>query len=279
MRGGFGNAPMDEASRSVLGRMGEELSAGTEGINRLTPFISKMQQGYAPAVAGEISNKAHFDYGDMSRFEKEVMKRLFPFYSFARKNAAYQADKLLNDPGPTAAMVRALTEPRSDEYSPSWIREKGNIDLGPTASGANRYVTGFGLPIEEATGRFILGPGGMGRTADQFLSMLNSVPRTALESLTGRQFFTGRPLTDLDPLLGRITSNINELAGGQPFDREQLRMYPDLLEQLVSASPASRVLSMVRTATDARKRGTPGDLAALAAALGSGVRKIGRAHV
>ena len=272
VRGGMTGAPIDEVSPNVLFRKGEQLSGATEGINRLEPFIAKLMQGYAPSVAGEVSNKAHFDYSDMARFEKEVMKRLFPFYSFARKNMAYQADKLLNDPGPTAALVRGLTEPRSDEYSPTWIREKGNINLGPTPSGATRYITGFGLPIEEATGRFVIGPGGLGRTADQFLSMLNSVPRTALESLTGKQFFSGRPLTDLDPLLGRITSNVNELLGGKALNREQLRMYPDLLEQLVSASPASRVLSMVRTATDARKRQSLPDLAALAATLGTGVR-------
>lgn len=267
VRGGPLGGAADEPSKFIGALKGEQLSAGTEGINRLEPFINKLDEGYIPSVAADVATGAHFDYSDLSRFEAEVMKRLFPFYSFARKNAAYQADKLATDPARTAAVVRGLSEPRSEEYSPAQIREKANVSLGTTPSGAERFITGFGLPIEEATGRFVSGPGGLGRTADQVLAMLNTIPRTALESMTGRQFFSGRDLADLDPLLGRLTSNASEMLGGKPFDREQLRMYPALLEQMVSASPLSRVLSMARTAGDTRK-----DLATKALALGTGIK-------
>jgi hypothetical protein len=81
---------------------------------------------------------------------------------------------------------------------------------------------------------------------------------------TGQSFFQkgvegGRPIEDLDPVLGRIVSNISG-------EKEAARISP-MLEQLATNSPLARLFAGVRTATDSRK----GALAR-ATNLGTGVR-------
>jgi hypothetical protein len=48
------------------------------------------------ADAGDAVRKALFDPNDLSEFERNVMKRFVPFYTFTKKNLVFQMDNLVN---------------------------------------------------------------------------------------------------------------------------------------------------------------------------------------
>ena len=49
-------------------------------------------------VAGFEMKKSLFDYNDLSRFERDVMKRFIPFYTWSRKNIPAQLQALVKNP-------------------------------------------------------------------------------------------------------------------------------------------------------------------------------------
>ena len=49
-------------------------------------------------VAAQEVKKSLFDYSDVSRFERDVLKRFMPFYTWTRKNIPAQLASLVKNP-------------------------------------------------------------------------------------------------------------------------------------------------------------------------------------
>ena len=69
-----------------------------ENNARLALFIERLSKGDSVADAASMVRKALFDYGDLSAFEREAMKRLMPFYTWTRKNLPAQLHAILEHP-------------------------------------------------------------------------------------------------------------------------------------------------------------------------------------
>ena len=98
------------------------------------------------------------------------------------------------------------------------------------------------------------------RGFSEILSRTNPVFKTPFEYLTGQSFFqtgpsgAGRPLEEMDPVLGRIGSNIVQgLTGVQQKGKPSPAFGSPLLEATVSGSPLSRYTTTFRQITDPRK--------------------------
>jgi hypothetical protein len=148
-------------------------------------------------------------------------------------------------------------------YIPEYMRSGLAIPLGEAdEAGTQSYLSGLGLPFEEAMSRLKVGRG-VADTAQQtgmgMLGMLRPELKGPLEFLAGRQFFTGREMKDLVP--GKIAS-----VGGL-FDDETARP----ISQLLANSPASRVVSTLNKFLDERKH-TPEGVAGLLSGLVTGTR-------
>lgn len=68
-----------------------------ETYSKIQNVISHIKNGDEVFDAIDKSNKTLFDYDDLSKFEKDVMKRLIPFYAYGKKNTLNQAEYLMND--------------------------------------------------------------------------------------------------------------------------------------------------------------------------------------
>ena len=87
---------------NTVGRFGSYM----EGYSRAATYknvkdaLRKAQPGIKESAlrrqAADITKKTFFDYGDVTYFEKAVMKRIFPFYSFYSKNLPYWMDAITN---------------------------------------------------------------------------------------------------------------------------------------------------------------------------------------
>lgn len=237
---------------------GQHIGHYIEGLNRLTPFLENLRKGVDPAEAAARVAQTQVDYAGRAytKFEKGIAARVFPFYKFSKGMIPYTMSRLWEAPGGKLAQtIRAQNDARGNDAStPDYVAESASIPLGANEDGSQRYITGFGLPMEDAMS--FLGGGVRGGLMEA-ASRLNPLVKAPLEWATGESFFQkgpqgGRDLEDLDPTIGRILANVS--GETKPVD------LPDGLEFLVANSPLARGLTTLRTATDPRKRDALGAL-------------------
>lgn len=200
----------------------------------------------------------------LSPMEKGFARRIIPFYTFSRKITPQILETLIEQPGGKMAQtIRASNAGRNDEQvMPPHVADTAALPLGRKEDGSESFVTGFGLTPEAALPYITapLDPKGALLNVGSSLTPLLKMP---MEMATGQTFFQrgatgGRPLKDLDPVLGRTLSNIGEQMGLRQEGDGPVNILGDrgasrIAEHLVSNSPASRLLTQVRTATDPRK--------------------------
>lgn len=69
-----------------------------ENHDRFIHFASQVKRGMSFTEAAESVNKFLFNYSDLTMFEQGVMKRIFPYYTWLRKNSQLQLEILLEKP-------------------------------------------------------------------------------------------------------------------------------------------------------------------------------------
>tara|TARA_R110000824_G_scaffold51932_2_gene144417 strand:- start:128 stop:2914 length:2787 start_codon:yes stop_codon:yes gene_type:complete len=69
-----------------------------ENNTRLALYMNTLAKTGSRTKARANVKKSLFDYGDLSPFEQDVMKRLIPFYTWSRKNIPAQIEALIKNP-------------------------------------------------------------------------------------------------------------------------------------------------------------------------------------
>jgi hypothetical protein len=211
--------------------------------------------------------------------EKQILMAIFPFYKFSSRMVPHTLQSLWAEPGGKLAQtIRGSISGYDDKnIVPEYIGETMSVPLEETESGAIEYLTGLGLMHEDALS--LIGPMARGNIIDtgrELISRSNPILKAPMEMVSGVSFFQRspmgpRPLEDMDPLMGRMVSNIQDTVTGSRTKRVE-PLVSKHFETIMANSPLSRALSTTRTAFDPRKRegmlGTPG----LAARLLTGVR-------
>jgi hypothetical protein len=260
------------------GQLGKDLSQYTENLNRLAPVIAMTRQGYDPKVMADLVNRAQVDYTMLSNFERDYMRRWFPFYSYTRRITPTVAGTLIERPGGLMGQsVMATTRAgESDEQgvTPDYIRETASIPLGASEDGTRSYITGFGMSFEDPLQFAQAARGNFSGVLRELGSRLNPIAKGLIEAGTGRSLyqagpFGGREIEDLDPTVGRIMANISDLATGQKTEQAEPIFGNPWAEYVISNSGLGRSLNTIRTLTDPRKVTEPWKLALN---LGTGVR-------
>jgi hypothetical protein len=227
-------------------------------LNRAAPLIYRMRNGESAAQAMKDIAEAQVDYSAraFTGEERSILKRVFPFYSFTKSQMYWVAKELLQNPGGRLRQtIRATASARGDDPTvPDYVGETAAIPLGESEDGTKRYVTGFGMMHEDPLSFF----GGPQDAMLETLSRTNPLIKGPLEFATGQSFFQrgtegGRPMRDLDPVLGRTLANVGNITGlRESTDPVRFPGSP-IVEQIASNSPASRVFTTARTLTDTRK--------------------------
>jgi hypothetical protein len=111
-----------QGSKTALAKRGRFLKLGTkamtdinrnaENFGRLTHYLYRREHekmGITDA-AMEVK-KAHFDYDDLTEFERRYIKGVFiPFYTWSRKNVPFQVKALFTQPGKYTAFPKFARE-------------------------------------------------------------------------------------------------------------------------------------------------------------------------
>jgi len=195
-----------EVEPSAITKAGSAVNDFVEFVLRASGYITLRDKGFSPAQAAEKVKQLQFDYREMSPFVRDTLRDWFMFTNFATKNLALQAKLLLSEPGGvTAQTIRGLnrlSEAAAGDYVPPWLRERTLLtSFEGDKPGDRRFLWATNLlPVQEALGRFAVGPdlpGTMFRTLEKHAAQLNPLPLTLVESLTGRQAWSGRGLWEL----------------------------------------------------------------------------------
>jgi hypothetical protein len=123
------------------------MNRAVENNARLGSWLWALDQGYSPADAADLVKKYLFDYGALSKTEKNVFKRAAFFYTWARKNIPMQLETLLTKPGKIVPLAAAQAEMLKragieKEDLPEWAAglvpmpygKKGSVILGAELS-------------------------------------------------------------------------------------------------------------------------------------------------
>jgi hypothetical protein len=224
---------------------------------RLAHFIDKIMKSRGSDLqdifeqAARRARKWHPSGLDLTEFEKKVMRRIIPFYSWIRKSTPLLLEGLIMNPSKAlipSKIYGAIQEANGietpgradpfpvDQMFPAWIRAEG---VGPisTSTGFLGGVTDQ-MPPGYAMGGMGLNP--LSQLVSQIetpgktiTSSLTPALRIPIELMTGRKLFTGEPISGPEARPGAgeqylgeqipIYSALQGITGITPFGTETKR--------------------------------------------------------
>lgn len=220
--------------------------AGTyrEDFVRLASYIGARRRGMTPNDAARHVNRQHFDYDRLTMFERGVLRRVFPFYTWTRNNVPLQVKTLVTRPGKYATLQKV----REEGANLAGLPENYEDQLpGYDQRGLPIPIPGLGLlypklpvmDLNRLPGNTIaaLAEGDLGALpaalsadagdqVDMNLSMLNPLLKTPVELGLNTSFFFREPI---DPLAAQTEGAVTDLTPAPGFADDLPGFLQDLL--------------------------------------------------
>jgi hypothetical protein len=217
--------------------IGRNVLSVTESNARGAFFIDRILKGDTAEAAAELTKKVFFDYADLSQFERTVMKRMFPFYTFTRKNIPLQVQAVIHDPKrwikPIKAAERVLTDKDAPINMKEWQAESMGIPvaLEKEKDGSLKskiFILEYWM---SQTNIANLNPKIAFDTATQMVSPMIKQP---VEQVVNKNLWLGTPITTqsgMPGLIDRLTNAITSTVRPAQEIKSQAQN-PDLLRLL-----------------------------------------------
>lgn len=266
-QGGFNNAgttlqDLEEVlqgagnSKGVISRlvqMNGDLNGAIDSLNRMAllkyanehpKFVSNL--GFNSPI--EAVRFALMDPNNMSDFERNVVKKIIPFYTFTKQNLLFQASNLTKNANKYNKLIKGYNSIYSDldedEYY-QYQKENFQLPLPWSDDEGNRIYLKLNLPVSDL-GEFAEEP------LRRVVSSTSPLIRTPFEQVTGVDTFTGNELNrstieTLANTLGidTITTNVFDKAKAI-YDRfngdiSNSEMWAEILNSIAQNTNAERV--------------------------------------
>lgn len=158
-------------SKNNLLKAARKVNQLVEEEFRMASFLRAMDDGLKPADAAQLAFQGLFDYSLRTPFEKNVLGRIFPFWTWPTRNLGLQISKAITNPGRQAGFFKAINEIQreqlrqlSDEQLQAWNEMENAGYLGqmfalPIGADPNDpdqvlFMSGLGFGQDEATAIF-----------------------------------------------------------------------------------------------------------------------------
>lgn len=269
---------------------GGKVQAAARGMSELTShnarlahFIDKVMKSHGSNLeqifegAARRSRKWHPTGLDLTEFERKTMRRIMPFYTWMRKSLPLLLEGLVMNPGKAVIPAKAFDAMQEaqgidtpngrydpfpvDQMFPDWLRAEG---VGPVIM-PDSFLAG--LTNQSPQGYAMLGMGmnplsalaGQIESPDKtLLSSLTPALKIPMELLTGRESFTGQPITGIDARPGAFQQYVGQqipgfnsvqgIAGITPFGTET--------QKSITSNGGAGVQALVNWLTAAGIQGT-----------------------
>lgn len=192
---------------TVVGKYEDLMRKITENTNNWTRFAGYLYQlgrGNSWTRAAANVKKFYFDYFDLTPFERKVMKRVIPFYTWTRKNIPMELQAMLQRPKDFSRVQKAIDaiegESAENQEMPDWAEDVGLVALGDTG----KYINP-NLPYQDL-GRLPINRDNIAN----LLASLNPLLRAPVEWATNTELYSGKPIEDYTgetqdmPIIGAI---------------------------------------------------------------------------
>ncbi len=130
---------------------GEKAGSLVDESNRLVPFLDMLAEGYDPTQARKIVDALQVNYRpeSFSKFERDYLKRLFPFYSFARKMTPQVLKMIAEKPGGMLGqMIRMGRLQEEGGYEDESRFVDPDYGMALPIPGTEMVAQGFGNPTD-----------------------------------------------------------------------------------------------------------------------------------
>lgn len=231
--GGASATMLDKAKAvgKLVPTSGRAVGSFLEDNAKLAVIIDRLHRGESVGQAMAVARKYLFDYRDLTPFEKGVMSRLMPFYSWTRFSVPLMMEQAWQQPGKFGVVQKGLhnvpdifdTDQMSEAelaLLPIWMREQAGMQVGRSADGKPILLGTLGLPMDDLNLLFTRTPA---RTIEKWAAMLNPYLQIAGVASGGvnQSFFTGQAIDNpsyanyyrrASPALAEIAQRVPGLA-------------------------------------------------------------------
>lgn len=170
-----------------------------ESNQKLTAMFGALRKGETIERAIKIAERAGFDYSKITKFESKVMKRLIPFYTFARKNAVLQTQTLAKHPERILNQIK-FANGLSEVFGGSKVSDGDIKGIPPWAANAlgfkindGQIISNIDFPIQEFLER-------VEKPLSSTLTSLNPLVKYPLEAKLGYDLFRNQDIVDINKI-------------------------------------------------------------------------------
>ena len=193
---------------NYVNRVFRWFNSGIENHDRIVSFLGNLKRTGSPEFAAQRVNKILFDYmAGLTWSEREIIRRIMPFYTFPRKAAPLAAEMAIREPGRTLApikLMRLAENTETDDTDPArrvdvlgafsvYQQEVLGITKGVDENGEAVLITGIDLPIDQLNFFFRNTPRD---TLMDIVSLLSPLLRAPMELFVEKVAFTNGPIND-----------------------------------------------------------------------------------
>jgi len=231
--------------------LGDRAATLTDSTNRIGTYLNAVRKGNTPEAARGLADLTQVNYRpeNFTSFERDVIKRAVPFYSFTKGIAPLVYQDLVERPaGLMGQSIRAINragEPAEGRFTPEYLRQSAAIPLdasvpllGVDSPNISRFLSNIDLPYEQLLNFFSPGIGNtvtrqvfdsLMKSGQNLLGQTNPLLKGPLEFATNRQFYSGRELSDLystlEQTLGTPGRGLEQLAYNLPGGSRLMGLY------------------------------------------------------
>jgi hypothetical protein len=203
-------------------RMMQRYGMTRDDAVRLQTFFKHLQSGLDPFAAQFKTLDGIFDYGDLTDFEKIYLRNIIMFYTWMRKNMAFQVKASAMKPGLYSAYGDIERDREQLPFEPDYMKNMGLLPIPGVVGGLSVFAPWGDL--------YKLEP-----SADSFrknvMSALAPPFKQAIELGTNRNLFTGGDLEAYEgqnksssfPAVDRVLNMLNIGQPTRPREGEALK--------------------------------------------------------
>jgi hypothetical protein len=135
---GAGN-PVTSANRA-MGSM-------FENVHRMAHYLDRRMRGLNKFEAARDVKLWRFDYGELTKFERKYLTKVWPFYTWWRKNSVLQVWAMMNNPGRYARIpktmngIEAMSADWKDIPTPDYFDELNAVRLPIALDDRSVHIT------------------------------------------------------------------------------------------------------------------------------------------
>lgn len=241
------------SQQNIAFKTGREVGNAIEQQARVLNFMTNLERTGDVVTAAERTKQFLFDYTNLSDFEKNVMRRLIPFYTFTRKNLELQVTQALKQPGKLATQAKIFSGVSemlsggqlSDEERknlPAFLQE--GLGIVTERDGDKiTIVSSLGLPIEQVFSNL---------KPNAILGSISPIVAVPLQVAIGKHFFFDKDLKDVNNAIAfkNAPQFIKDYIGftvrkNKDGSDRYIALNPTRLFILNNIPPSSRVVSVI----------------------------------